>query len=104
MKAINKSIFVMTMMFNASLWAVNIVVKGEPVQLVPYEQIYQLPANYNATNLDYLYVTTDGINRVCYMEANPALQSLKMKIITININGKNSQWNCYETGNSTVTQ
>ncbi len=100
MKSLSKIIGIAILFSSFSAGAVNVKVKGVPVTLIPYKQIYQLPANYNFSNNGYLYVSVGGVNSVCYTQENPSLQTLKMQIITININGQNADWNCYETGTS----
>lgn len=103
MKNLGK-IFGLSLLFSSvCMAAVNVVVKGVPVTLLPYKQIYQLPPNYPIPTQGYLYVTVDGNNSVCYTQVNPKLQALQMSIITINMNGQNMDWNCYLTSSTSST-
>ncbi len=101
MKAIFKLSCAVMMLSCSSVFAAQMDVKGDPVLLEPYAQVYELPANYNDVNPNYHYVTVEGVNRVCYTEANASLQSFEMKIVNVNVGGKIVQWNCYAAGQGT---
>lgn len=100
MKWINRILGIVILVFSFSAIGQNVMVKGTPITLIPYKQIYQLPANYNLSDPNFIYAVIDGMGYACYSQANSQLQSLQMRVVTIYMNGQNKDWNCYYTGSS----
>ncbi|KTD19926.1 hypothetical protein [Legionella londiniensis] len=82
------------MLFSLPTFADKIIITGAPVILEQREGIYYLPTTYTATT-PYYYVTLDGANRVCYTERQPALETLDMTTINVNVAGTQTLWYCY---------
>jgi hypothetical protein len=79
-----------------SAHAERIIVTGEPVVLQQRDQVYYVPTTYvQQPSVTYMYVTIDGVHRVCFLNANPALVNVEATQINIEAQGKRVLWSCY---------
>lgn len=91
----NLSFLLLMLLSFASFAADRIVITGEPVVLEQRGDVYMVPAGHTFTT-DYRYVTVDGSHRVCYVEQQPALATLNMVTLNVEIGGSPVVWHCYE--------
>ena len=87
--------FLCLMMLSFSSFADKVMLTGQPVVLEQKGDMYVVPATYKSTT-DYNYVTIGGKNRVCYLEKQPALASLDVMTVNVDVGGTTAAWNCYE--------
>ena len=73
-----------------------IIIKGQPTSLEYRNETYYLPQDYvispETTNL---FITMDGINKVCFLSTTPSLLFEQISQINILINGIKTEWNCF---------
>ncbi len=73
-----------------------ILIQGETVPLEYQNDIYYLPTNLvippGTTNL---YITMDGINKICFLNRAPSGLFEQISEISIIINGVKTEWNCF---------
>lgn len=71
-----------------------IIIKGQPVPLDYRNDLYYLPANY-MIKTESLYITMDGINKVCFLNEAPNRMLEQVSQINIAVNGVKEVWNCF---------
>jgi hypothetical protein len=88
------SMFLLLMSIFLESFGAIIIIKGQPVPLDCRNELYYLPANYiiKATSL---YITMDGINKVCFLNAAPSGMFEQVSQINIASNGVKTVWNCF---------
>lgn len=74
----------------------TLVVKGQPTPLEYQNDVYYWPLNLAISpGLQTLYITMDGINKVCFLNTAPPGLLEQMSEISIIIKGKMTDWNCF---------
>ncbi len=81
---------------STSTFADKIMVTGQPVILEQRGTTYFLPENYQDPKMGYRYVTVGDTSRICYLEKNPALASLDLLVVDVQIGNETQSWNCYK--------
>ena len=73
-----------------------IIINGQLSPLEYSGELYYLPQTYvispETTNL---FVTIDGINKVCFLNTVPSLLFEQISQINIVISGVKTEWNCF---------
>lgn len=73
-----------------------IVISGQPSPLEYRGELYYLPQGYViAPEAANLFVTMDGINKVCFFNTESSLLFEQNSQISILINGIKTEWNCF---------
>lgn len=72
-----------------------IVIEGQPSALEYRGEFYYLPQGYVIPETSSLYVTMDGLNKVCFLNTESALLFEQVAMIIIIINGIKTEWNCF---------
>lgn len=73
-----------------------IVISGQPTPLEYRGELYYLPQDYVIVPEDAnLFVTMDGINKVCFLNTDSPLLFEQISQISILINGIKTEWNCF---------
>jgi hypothetical protein len=80
-------------LFSCSAFADKIIIKGEPVTIEKRGNVYFVPDSYQATT-EYYYVSTEGTQRICYKEKQPAL-NIEAFPLDVQLAGKPYTWSCY---------
>ena len=74
----------------------NILIKGLPTPLQYNGQLYFLPPDYIIpTSTTDLYVTMDGVNKVCFLNQTSSIMYDRISHINVLMNGMNTEWNCF---------
>lgn len=74
----------------------TIFVRGLPTPLEQRGDIYFLSPTYVISrDITYLYVTMDGINKVCFLNTEPTVMYDYISHINIFINEIKTEWNCF---------
>jgi hypothetical protein len=74
----------------------TIIIKGQPSPLEYNGVIYYLPQTYEIKpETTYLYITMDGINKVCFLNTSPSVTFERIPYINIFSNGRKTIWNCF---------
>jgi hypothetical protein len=98
MKAIVKATAALALTaLSVSSFAEKVTITGSPVVLEQKGEVYVVPADFAAPTTDYYYVTIGDKNRVCYLEKQPALESVDLMTVKVNVKGTDATWNCYDT-------
>ena len=78
-----------------SSWAI-IIIKGQATSLEYGSEPYYLPQNSiisrEATNL---FITMDGVNKVCFLNTSPSPLFEQVSLVVILIDGIKTEWNCF---------
>jgi len=73
-----------------------VIIQGQPYPLGYRGELYYLPINYvispGTTNL---FVTIDGIKKVCFLNTASSLLFEQVSQLNILINGVKTEWNCF---------
>lgn len=89
-------ISLLLMLLYMESYAAIIVIKNQPLPLIYREDLYYLPLNFTiAPGTTNLYITMDGINKVCFISTTPAGMLQQVSDINIVINGVKTGWNCF---------
>lgn len=76
--------------------AARILIQGDPVELEVHEGFFTFPKEYTFTTQRYHYILLSGIERVCFLQEQPALTHTDMVSILIEQNdGDQIRWYCY---------
>ncbi len=90
------SIFLCLLCFSMEALGEVIIIRGEPLALEYKNDFYYLPQNLvlnpGTTNL---YVTMDGVNKVCFLNSAPSGLFEQISEIDIIIDGFKTEWNCF---------
>lgn len=94
------SIFFLLMCICIESFGAIIIVRGHTAPLEYSEELYYWPLNLtiNPETVN-LYITMDGINKVCFLNTAPQGLLEQISEISIIIKGIKTDWNCfpYET-------
>ena len=97
------NIFLLLMCICIKSFGAIIFIKNQPTPLEYQNELYYWPQNFvmspGTTNL---FITMDGMNKVCFLNTAPPGLFEQMSEISIVINGFKTEWNCfpYTTENS----
>lgn len=90
------AIFLLLMCISIETSAAIIIIRGQPIPLEYKEDLYYLPINLvmdpGTTNL---FITMDGVNKVCFLNTAPSGLFEQVSEISIVINGFKTEWNCF---------
>jgi len=92
MKAI---LFLLLMCILLECRAAVIIIDGQPSALEYRGEVYYLPQGYVLPETPSLYVTMDGINKICFLNTESALLFEQVSLIVILVNGIKTEWNCF---------
>lgn len=77
-------------------FAAIIVIRGQPTAMDYRDELYYPPQNFSippeTTNL---YITMDGINKLCFLNKVPSALLEERSQINIFLNGMKTEWNCF---------
>ena len=74
----------------------TILVQGFPTALEQRGELYYLAPTYVISpDINYLYVTMDGIHKVCFLNTEPSVMYDQISHINIFINQMRTEWNCF---------
>ena len=74
----------------------TIIIQGLPTPLEQRGELYYLPPSYVVSpDTTYLFVTMDGINKVCFLNTASAVIYDQISHMNIFINGMKTEWNCF---------
>ncbi|CAM3046357.1 hypothetical protein [Legionella worsleiensis] len=91
-----KTLFIFLMCVSWGAFSANILVRGQPIPLEYNHDIYYWPNNvalYPGTQ--NLFITMDGINKLCFLNTAPPGLLEQISAISINIKGQLTHWNCF---------
>lgn len=78
------------------IYAQRIVIAGKPILLKLDQGYHVFPSTYTDDNNRYLFISFLKTNRVCFLQKNSSLASLDMVRLTLEENGGEIFWYCYE--------
>jgi hypothetical protein len=92
-----KAIFLLVLfLVNTSATGEIVIIKGQPTPLEFSNNFYYLPQTYViAPEIDYIYITMDGINKICLLNESPSDIFEMVSHINILIHGIKTEWNCF---------
>jgi hypothetical protein len=73
-----------------------IFIKGQPTPLTFTNELYYLPMNFSISpGTTNLFITMDGMNKLCFLNTSPPGMLEQISEINIVINGVITDWNCF---------
>ncbi|KTD31683.1 hypothetical protein Lmor_2559 [Legionella moravica] len=91
-----KTLFLIFMCLYLNAFAATLIIRGQPLPLEYKNDIYYWPLNLAASpNGKNLFITIDGINKLCFLNTAPPGLLEQMSEISINIKGQLTNWNCF---------
>ena len=73
-----------------------IFIKGLPSQLEQRGELYYLPPSYVVKpTTTYLFITMDGVNKLCFLNTTPGVMYDRIAHISILMNEMKTDWNCF---------
>ena len=91
-----KTLFLILMCVCLESLAATIIIKGQPIPLEYKNDIYYWPINLAISpGAKNLYITMDGVNKLCFINTAPPGLLEQMSEISINIKGQLTNWNCF---------
>lgn len=73
-----------------------IYIKDQPVPLIYKEEQYYLPLHFSISpGTKNLYITMDGMKKLCFLDTAPEGTLEQISAISIVINGLRTEWNCF---------
>lgn len=93
MKAI---LLLISMFIHVVSFGATIIIDGQPSPLEYNGVIYFLPQTYEIKpETTYLFITMDGIKKVCFLNTNPSVTFERIPYINIFSDGHKTLWNCF---------
>jgi hypothetical protein len=90
------TIFLILMCIWLKSSAATIVIMGQPSPLEYRGELYYLPQNFViAQETVSLFITMDGLNKVCFLNTETPLLFEQVSLISILIRGVKTEWNCF---------
>lgn len=90
------TIFLLLMWICTESFGATILIKGLPSPLVYRNELYYWPPNIVIRpETINLFITMDGINKVCFLDTGPQGTLEQISEISIIINGVKKDWNCF---------
>ncbi|KTD56216.1 hypothetical protein [Legionella shakespearei] len=91
-----KIIFSLLMCIYIESFAAVVVVDNQPLPLEYQGNLYYWPLNLNITpDTKNLFITMDGIRKICFLNKAPPGLLEQVSLISIIIKGKKTDWNCF---------
>lgn len=72
-----------------------IYIKDQSYPLEYRNQLYYLPQHFISPGTTNLYITMDGINKVCFLDMAPPGTLEQISAIYLVLNGVITEWNCF---------
>ena len=89
-------IFLLSMCLGIKSFGAVILVKEQPSPLEYRDDVYYWPQNFVIRpGTTTIFVTMDGINKVCFLNTAPSGMFEESSEINILINGIKTEWNCF---------
>ena len=90
------TLFLLLICFWIQSSAAVIFISGQPSPLEYRDELYFLPETYViAPETTNLFITIDGLNKVCFLNSESALLFEQVSQISILVNGIKTEWNCF---------
>lgn len=90
------SIFLLLMCICIESFGAIIIIRGLPSPLEYRNELYYWPLNIVLNpGTKNLFITMDGINKVCFLNTAPQGTLEQISEISIIINGLKTDWNCF---------
>ncbi len=94
--AMKKIAFLVLLLINAVSVAETVIIQGQPSPLEFRDNFYYLPQTYSISpDTNYIYITMDGVNKICLFNSAPSDIFEMSSHINILIHGIKTEWNCF---------
>lgn len=81
----------------------TIIIEGQPTALEYRDNVYYPPSTYvYDPEITYMYVTMNGIPKICLINQQAPLYLEQVSQINIIIKGWKTMWNCYAYNTSII--
>jgi hypothetical protein len=91
-----KTIFLLLMCFYLESFGAVVIVNNQPLPLEYKNDLYYWPLNLEISpGIKTLYITMDGLNKICFLNTAPPGLLEQISEISIIIKGQKTDWNCF---------
>lgn len=88
-------IFLLLMCIYIESFGAVIIVNNQPLPLEYQGDLYYWPLHVDGPGSKNLFITMDGLNKICFLDTAPQGLLEQISKISIIIKGQKTDWNCF---------
>jgi hypothetical protein len=90
------TIFLLLIGISIESFAAIVVIRGQPTAMDYRDELYYPPQGFSISpETTNLFITMDGINKLCFLNKVPSALLQETSQINIYLNDMKTEWNCF---------